>query len=647
VKELLTYSITFIGIKAPWFSWAAALGLIIWPTYEIIKLIRLSSRNKATTRKLISDVKELLNQFPSTGNRGANACAIDHLNKLFTEIPFLLVPWNTFRSKLIYRQVSPDADEEQVWAIESSLKTFYEDYFLGNDFNKRHFHAIPGIVTGVGLLMTFAAILVALLDVSIIDNKVHGLESLIGGLSGKFVSSVAALLSATVFLILEKWAFHRLNSARLSLIGVLDNLMPIRTEAHMLEEICQSMKSQETAFRTFNSDLALKLKNSFSESMGPILERMTKAIDDLNELTRSSQAELLDGIHQMNNLLKNSEETKQESISGKIEIVLAQLQESLTSSIKEMSKEFNRSLTGTTQDQFSRVAETVGATAEILNGMNTQFAGTQVALQEVIALAKQSTENQLNNGSSLIEKMVNVLGSTLSQMEQRITEMSNTMSSTIEGTAERSSEAAGQIITEVRSLNEQSVQKYLEVLKKQEDQMDRVDLLKQMLKDAVEDFGEYVTGYNEINDGMRNVSQDVKTAMGLLSQTIDKVQKGQDSLNKLAEFARDQVDGITESQEQQKEIWKGIETSMVNYRRVFQDVEGSSANVLSQISTHLQQFSRATQDHFNATVTVANDHVNTAVNKLGTSIEELTGELDDLSEVVSEINKIKQIFEGK
>jgi ABC-type transporter Mla subunit MlaD len=215
------------------------------------------------------------------------------------------------------------------------------------------------------------------------------------------------------------------------------------------------------------------------------------------------------------------------------------------------------------------------------------------------------------------------------------------MRSTIEGTATRSSEAAGEIISEVRNLNEQSVQKYLEVIKKQEDQMDRVDLLKQMLKDAVEDFGEFVTGYNEINDGMRNVSQDVKTAIALLSQTIEKMQKGQDSLNKLAEFARDQVEDITHSQEKQEEIWKGIETSMVNYRRVFQEVEGTSAHVLTQISAHLQQFSRATQDHFTATVTVANEHVNTAVGKLGTSIEELSEKLDDLSEVVSEINTIR------
>jgi len=640
VRELYTYSIFFLGIKAPWFSWAAALGLTIWPASEIFKFMRLSRRNKLITRKLVSDIEPLLQQYSCKGSQGVAAAAIDRLSELFSEVPFLSVPWNTLRSKLIYQLVSPDSDEEQVWITASSLDVFAEDYFLGNNFNKRHFHAIPGIVTGIGLLMTFAAILVGLLDVRILDNKVHGLESLIGGLSGKFISSVAALLAATVFLILEKWAFHRLNRARLLLIASLDKLIPIRTEAHLLVELCQTMKSQETAFRTFNSDLSIKLRNSFSESMGPTLDRMVEAIDSLNLLTRGSQTELLDAIRQMNSLLQQSEETKQESITGKIEAVLERLQESLAISMKELSKEFNRTLTGTTQDQFGRVAETVGATAEILGGMNEQFARTQLALQEVIALAKQSTENQINNGSSLVDKMVNVLGGTLTEMEQKIVELSNKMSTTIEGTAERSSEAAGEIITEVRNLNEQSVQKFHEVLARHEEQLDRVDLLKKTLTDAVDGFGEYVTGYNEINDGMSNVSKDVKTAMALLSQSIQKMKESQDTFTKLAEVTGNQVASICESQDQQKEIWVGIESSMDNYRKVFHEVEGSSSNVLSQISTHLQQFSKATQDHFTATVSVANKHVNEAVGKLGTSIEELSEKLEDLSDVVTEINAI-------
>lgn len=59
--------------------------------------------------------------------------------------------------------------------------------------------------TGFGLLITFVAILVALRDVNIDkNNDVQGLPNLIGGLSGKFVSSIAALLAATVHALIEK-----------------------------------------------------------------------------------------------------------------------------------------------------------------------------------------------------------------------------------------------------------------------------------------------------------------------------------------------------------------------------------------------------------------------------------------------------------
>jgi len=36
--EFLKYSWEFFGLNAPWFSWIAALGLLLWPAYEVIRL---------------------------------------------------------------------------------------------------------------------------------------------------------------------------------------------------------------------------------------------------------------------------------------------------------------------------------------------------------------------------------------------------------------------------------------------------------------------------------------------------------------------------------------------------------------------------------------------------------------------------------
>jgi len=641
VKQLFTLTFSLFGISAPWFSWVAAVVLVLWPAWAIFKLFTLSRRQEGICNKLILEIKELHTKYPLQGRLGLHAAAIDRLRQLFADIPFLVGKWNIFRASLLYSALPDEDDTQQVWLTESSAIVFPEDGFLGSDFNKRHFHAIPGIVTGIGLLMTFAAILVGLLDVRIIDNKVHGLENLIGGLSGKFISSVAALSAATVFLFLEKRVFHRLNGVRIALISEIDSLVPRRTESHILEEISCNIAEQTKAFRTFNSDLSLKLRNSFSESVGPTLERMVLAIDSLNKLADSSKAELLEAICQMNHLLKKSEETRQDSISGQVESLLSDLQKSLSESIGRMSREFSSSLTGTAQDQFKRVAETVGATAQVLEGMNVQFTNTQSALQDLIAQAKQSTESQLNNGTALVDRMVTVVGGTLAQMEEKITDLSLKMATTIEGTAEKSAEAAGGIISEVRALNEQTVEKFVAVFRKHEEQLDRVDLLKQTLQEALAEFGEYVTGYDEINRELKSAARDINSNLQLLSQSSQRMKAVQESYNKIAVLAADKIHLLAESNEKQREIWKEINESMDSYKTTFQTVQVGASSVLSMITEHLQKFSRATQDHLDKTVTVANDHVNKAVNLLGGQIEELGEALVDLSEIVEEINRYR------
>ena len=70
----------------------------------------------------------------------------------------------------------------------------------------------PAIVTGVGLLATFVAILVALLDVQLANNRIQGLDLLIHGLSGKFLSSVVAISCAAALVFVEKSLFHPVNT---------------------------------------------------------------------------------------------------------------------------------------------------------------------------------------------------------------------------------------------------------------------------------------------------------------------------------------------------------------------------------------------------------------------------------------------------
>ncbi|MEI6208712.1 MAG: hypothetical protein WCP20_18200 [Desulfuromonadales bacterium] len=632
--DALITPIQLLGISAPRFSWCAAAVVVIIPLWHILRLFKLYYSQSGVIRRLSDDIQGLAGKYPRKGNEGLNSQAIDRLYQLFANIPSIATIWNDFRSKLIYRQNKSDGDGYQVWQSESSREIFSEDVLLGPNFDKRLFHSIPGIVTGIGLLMTFVAILVGLMDVRIVHGgkQVEGLGNLINGMSGKFVSSVFALLAATIFLFVEKHYFQKLNKVRHTLINAIDSLIPRRSEAHILEEISQNIVEQTSSFRTFNSDLSHKLKNSFSESMGPTLDRMVLAIEDLNHLTNSSKAELLETLKEMN-------KSRQDSISGQVEFLLKDLQKSLSDSINKMSSEFSTSLTGTAQEQFKRVADTVGATAEVLEGMNKQFSESRLALQELIALAKQSTESQFSNSSVLIERMVDMIGGTMVKMEEQITCMSSKMTSTIEGTAERSAEAAGGIISEVRALNEQTVQKFVETLQKHEHQLDRVDALKTSLQSATVEFGEYVTGYNTINKDLKAASQEANSVLQLLAQSSKTFQQSQDAFGKVASLAMDKINLLADSNDSQKELWQDIANSMDEYKKTFSTIESSAGKILSNISDHLQDFSKSTQSHLNQTVAVANEHINKAVGQLGVSIESLGEKLEDLNDIVDRIPK--------
>src|SRR6185437_9832064 len=79
---------------------------------------------------------------------------------------------------------------------------------VGGHFHGALFSSFPGLLTGSGLALTFVAILLALHGVQYNEanasNPVTGIGGLINGLSGKFLSSIVALILSILFTLYEK-----------------------------------------------------------------------------------------------------------------------------------------------------------------------------------------------------------------------------------------------------------------------------------------------------------------------------------------------------------------------------------------------------------------------------------------------------------
>jgi len=135
------------------------------------------------------------------------------------------------RGWFILRPVPEILNEERlVWAL----------------YNGSYYQAVPAILTALGLLATFIAILQGLAGVRYnpLDtaHPISGIDSLINGLSGKFVTSIVALMLSVAFTLVEKRLCERtLLQAHASLVTHAKEAIPYLSESRILLDIQTSM----------------------------------------------------------------------------------------------------------------------------------------------------------------------------------------------------------------------------------------------------------------------------------------------------------------------------------------------------------------------------------------------------------------------
>jgi hypothetical protein len=291
-------------VQAPLFIWLAVVGLLIGTFGFLLRLFYLIQQEQYLYTRIVNRLRDIKATYGSDLRNGLPLTGYDAMGQCFDTTP--LAPfWDIFAAQCVRRYDATGT--ERFWTSESATTVFNEAAVLEPRLNRNFYTAIPGMATGFGLLCTFIAILVALLGVQLGENhQFTGLDTLVSGLSGKFVSSIVALLVATIFVPFEKRFFHNLTKSLHDLVAALDALAPRLTPTHVLDEIRSYMEEQSTAFKHFNSDLSTKLKQCVEEGMGPTRDRMVGALEELNQMLRAAEAQKSDTITgSLDGLLQN------------------------------------------------------------------------------------------------------------------------------------------------------------------------------------------------------------------------------------------------------------------------------------------------------------------------------------------------------
>jgi hypothetical protein len=339
----------FGGPQSPMLSWLGSFGIVLFFLWHVIRLTWEVSRaqrpfNRAwpmmtTLARERGDVdherftsRALVGFTPRTSQPTASSTRIDcddlsTVDKAMQREPMFLPLWAQFRKTLILEQV-PWFVEPRIFCTRRAEDIFTQDTLLSHRVNLASYSQFPSLVTGIGLLLTFLALFIGLSKLHADGQEIAGIQGLINGLAGKFLTSIVGLIAANVFTLIEKPMVSRLMKAHHTFLSLMDKLFPRKTMEQMLEQLTQTQSEPRGGRQASGVDLREYAGRMGTENLtGPIAE-LTSAVQSLTkwkedeqaaghritaELPRALREEfaapmkaLNDSIHELTTLLKDS-----------------------------------------------------------------------------------------------------------------------------------------------------------------------------------------------------------------------------------------------------------------------------------------------------------------------------------------------------
>lgn len=288
------------GVSSPLLSWLGAAGLLLFFGWQVARLLVDVNRASAPFVAVEPLLTSLAGKTEESDLRGTyerafaedrnvgtigkrsrwSAVDIDQLTALDTamrETGAFRRPWIQFRKTLLIERV-PWFKEPRIFSTRRADEFFTADSVLSPSLDVAFYGQLPSLFTGLGLLLTFVAICIGLSRLHADGPTITGVQGLINGLAGKFLTSIVALVCANVFILVERPALRRLRRLHGEFVTLLDESLPRRTVEDLLDALDRHRGDRPLAVSSGASDDTRRL--------GASIDALTSAVRVLAERTQ-------------------------------------------------------------------------------------------------------------------------------------------------------------------------------------------------------------------------------------------------------------------------------------------------------------------------------------------------------------------------
>lgn len=510
---------------------------------------------------------------------------LESLSKNFSE--------DLIKKDVLFTQVWKDYQESFI-EFNGGKKTdeFSYDYFneknlLSANTNLRLINSISATLVGIGILGTFVGLTYGIsnFQTGSTEEIKSSIQDLLSGMGTAFVSSIYGMLLSLVFTFFEKVQVNSLHNSIHSLCYNLDKTFKISKEderaiefnrqerllneyfifkdesgndvkpGNVFRDIFNENRKQSVALQSFSTDLANLIEAGFEKI--------------LSDPDKKELQSLLIQLKESTDLMKIAIETEIQKLGDKLQDpatdMIEKMLNDLKSSLGDMVKDFNKSVSGSAKDEIENLTKLLGQAGGSLNDfpnkleemtdkLNENFKGLQDIVKEISKQTLEQSEDSTRKMKEQVEQTTQLLGNKIGDL---------------------------QIGQEV-------------LMTKQTENLQVSESLLNSFNSSIERLNELSNQVNETVSSFSKVQGELNSASGQLKSITENVLSSSNSFKEAQlKFAHHSNEFLTNNASTIVEIQKSLKQAKelsTEYSLKFEIIEKGLQGIFQQINTGLEDY---------------------------------------------------------
>ena len=353
--------------------------------------------------------------------------ALPKIEKLMLKSKYLRHSWEKFRETLIV-----NSGERQEILNTARPQLYFNSVEAGLRFPL--FRAMPNLLVGIGLLLTFFGLVSALYFTTDAINNAkdlaasqEALKNLLYAASFKFYTSIAGLAGSIIMTLVLRYRASKIDAAFDALACALESKLVLVTPESIAFDHYREAQEQTKNLKLFNTEVAVSVGRHVEEALAKILP--IQLADAIAPIARSLD-EVANKLTSMNQGAIND---LAETFAHRIEANTGKHLESLATTLSTLSSSL-ADLNSRLADSGSGLANNVTSSGEIMRGLVESMTKTAQSIREAGAPIADSA-TLIAGASKQVVEATRTIEQSISGTQNEVRDIGELMRTTLESTA--------------------------------------------------------------------------------------------------------------------------------------------------------------------------------------------------------------------